>query len=152
LSIDSIEKCELSLYSSSGLKDGIYKSFSSFVNQQPDETGVSVEFYKNEKVKTIRFTNNKDRQQEIESRFLYAFVYQGKAYVSGEFSCYPLEKRGNDFYFIGKAKDAKGGEVAAASFFFGIIGSLMASSATSTFEMKIDHLSGGFIRVKEAEK
>lgn len=150
--IDSIEKSKLPLYSQTTLTEGIYKSFQSFVNQQPDETGVSVSFYKDGKVKTISFTNGKDRRQEIESRFTYAFVYEGKAYVSGDFSCYPLEKRDNDFYFIGKGKDAKGGDVAAASFFFGIIGGLIASSANSVFEMKIDHLSGGFVRIKEIEK
>jgi hypothetical protein len=34
-------------------------------------------------------------------------------------------------------------------FFFGIIGSLIASDAEASFEMKIDHGNGGFIRLRE---
>jgi hypothetical protein len=44
---------------------------------------------------------------------------------------------------------AKTGDVIAASIFFGIIGGLLASDANATFEMKIDHINGGFIRTKE---
>ena len=150
--IDSIEKNKLPLYTSNTLTDGIYYNFRSFVNQQPDETGISATFDKKGKPQRISYTNKKGQKVEIESRFIYAFVHEGKPYVSGEFSCYPLEKRGDDFYFTGKAVDAKSSDVAMATAFFGIIGGLMASSATSVFEMKIDHLSGGFIRIKEVNK
>jgi hypothetical protein len=151
-SIDSIEKSRLPLYTATTYTDGLYYNFQSFVNQQPDETGVSVKFDKKGKVQKISYVNKKGQASDIENQFIYAFVYEGKLFISGEFACYPLEKRGNDFYFTGKANDAKSGDVVAATAFFGIIGGLMASSATSIFEMKIDHLSGGFIRIKEVNK
>jgi hypothetical protein len=151
-SIDDMEKSNLPLYINSTLTDGIYYNFKSFVNQQPDETGVSATFDKKGRVQRISYTDKKGKSIDIENRFIYAFVYEGKPYISGEFTCYPLEKRDNDFYFTGKVPDAKGEEVFMASAFFGVIGGLIASSATSVFEMKIDHLTGGFIRIKEAEK
>jgi hypothetical protein len=150
--IDSFEKTKIPLYTSSTYTDGLFYTYLSFANQQPDETGVTIGFDKKGKVQKINYINKKGQKWDIENRFIYAFVYEGKPYISGEFTCYPLEKRGNDFYFTGKANDARSGDIMAAQFFFGIMGALMASSATSIFEMKIDHLSGGFIRVKEVEK
>jgi hypothetical protein len=151
-SIDDIEKSKLPLYINETYKDGIYYNFKSFVNQQPDETGVSATFDKKGKTLRISYTDKKGKPREIENRFIYAFVYEGRPYISGEFTCYPLEKRGNDFYFSGKVPDPKGDEVFMASVFFGVLGGLMASSTKSVFEMKIDHLSGGFIRLREVGK
>jgi hypothetical protein len=58
-----------------------------------------------------------------------------------------------DFCFTGKAKlAASSNDVMMASMFFGVIGSLIASSGTNAvFEIKTDHLSGGFVRVKEVK-
>lgn len=150
--IDSFEKTKIPLYTAAAYTDGLYYTYQSFADQQPDETGVSIVFDKKGRVQKINYINKKGQKWDIENRFIYAFVYEGKPYISGEFTCYPLEKRGDDFYFTGKANDAKSGDIMAAQFFFGIMGALMASSATSVFEMKIDHLTGGFIRVKEVEK
>lgn len=150
--IDSFEKSKLPLYTAATYNDGLYYNFQSFVNQQPDETGISITYSKDDKVKKIVYTDKKGKQQEMDYRLIYGFVHNGRPYVAGEFTCYPLEKRENDFYFTGKVNNAKSGDVAMASAFFGIIGGLMASSATATAELKVDHLSGGFIRVRETEK
>ena len=150
--IDSFEKARLPLYTAAAYTDGIYYNFQSFVNQQPDETGISVSYFKNGHTSKIVYTNTKGKQQEVDYRGIYGFVHNGKPYVAGEFTCYPLEKKGDDFYFTGKVNNAKSGDVAMATAFFGIIGGLMASSATATAELKIDHLSGGFIRGKEIEQ
>jgi len=58
-----------------------------------------------------------------------------------------------DFCFTGKAKlAASSNDVMMASMFFGVIDSLIASSGTNAvFEIKTDHLSGGFVRVKEVK-
>lgn len=150
--IDSFEKQQIPVYTATAYTDGLYYTWQSFAQQQPDETGLKVWVDKKDRFKGLSYKNKKGQDVEIKNQFFYAFVHHGKPYVSGEFTCYPLEKRGDDFYFTGKANDAKNTDVAAASFFFGIMGGLMASSATSVFEMKIDHLTGGFKRVKEIDK
>lgn len=152
LSIDSFEKQKLPLYTTSSFTDGLYYSYASFAQQQPDETGVKAWFDKKHRFQGLSYKNKNDQDVEIKNQFFYAFVLDGKPWISGEFTCYPLEKIGQDFFFTGKARDVKNGDVAAATFFFGIIGGLMASSATSLFEMKLDHLSGGFMRIREVEK
>jgi len=150
--IDSVEKANLPLYTTAAYTDGLYYSFQSFVNQQPDETGLLVSFDKKKRFVGLSYTNKKGKPQPITNQFFYAFVHEGKPYISGELTCYLLEKKNNDFCFTGRANDAKNTDVAVATAFFGIIGGLIASSATSVFEMKIDHLSGGFIRIKEIKK
>jgi len=145
--IDSFEKTRIPLYANPVLNDGIYYSYSSFADQQPDETGLSVLYDKKGRVLRISYINKKGEKWNIENRFIYAFVHQGKPYISGEFTCYPLEKRSDDFYFTGKVNNAKNTDIAAATYFFGIIGALFASSATAVLEMKIDHLTGGFIPI-----
>ena len=77
-------------------------------------------------------------------------AFKGDLFIATEYGFYKLKKLGDDFYFTGKAKvTAKTGDVLAAGFFFGIFGTLLASSADATFEMKIDHNNGGFIRLRE---
>jgi hypothetical protein len=65
-----------------------------------------------------------------------------------------LEKRDNDFYFIGKSwVPATSAEVFTSGLFFGLIGALAASGgSTDFFELKLDHLSGGFIPVRPAKQ
>lgn len=147
--IDSLEKRMIPLYTTTTYTDGLYYNYRSFANQQPDETGLSVSFDKKNRVQQISYTNKKGQKTEIENRFFYAFIYKGLPYISGEFSCYPLERRGDDFYFKGKVNNARNTDIAAAQFFFGIMGALMASSATAILEMKLDYLTGGFMPIKD---
>ena len=83
-------------------------------------------------------------------------VYKGIPYVYS-----PIEKsfnkmtkdQNNDFLFIAKSKtDAKNGDVMMASLYFGVVDALIASHASSPFEMKLDYLNYGFIPVKEVKK
>jgi hypothetical protein len=151
---DSLEKRDLFVYNTTEYKTGAYKTFASFVNQQPGKEDLLIEFWKNtDHVKSVQFKNQKGKFVEMELKPWYAFVFQNRLYINTDFGVYPLEKKGNDFYFTGKARSqAKAGDVAAATFFFGIIGGLMASSGgVGVFEMKIDHLTGGFIHLREVK-
>lgn len=152
---DAIEKQNLSLYNSSELKDGIYKDFNSFKNQQPEKQIANVKFFGKfpKIIKTYEMVDGKEK--EIRKNDNYAIVYQGIPYiyvpVENLFS--KAEKRDGDFYFTGKIKSgAKTGDVILASAFFGIIGGLIASNSSYPFELKIDYLNGGFIPIKEISK
>ncbi|MGV3760889.1 hypothetical protein [Parapedobacter sp.] len=71
-------------------------------------------------------------------------------YVATSYGYYPLWREGDDLFFMGKDKaTAAASDVIVASAFFGIAGALMASNAEAAFEMKLDHLNGGFIRLRE---
>ncbi|MDN5395234.1 MAG: hypothetical protein L0G39_07580 [Chryseobacterium sp.] len=153
---DNIEKQKLALYNSETLKDGLYKNYESFKNQQPDKEIVNPKFYgKSSKIiKIYEMTDGKEK--EVKKNDNYAVVYQGipYLYVPVENLFTKTEKRDGDFYLIGKIKGtAKTGNVMTATVFFGIVGGLIAASPASyPFELKVDYLNGAFIPIKEVEK
>lgn len=147
--IDNVEKSILPLYTANTLANGIYYNFHSFVNQQPDESEISLSFNKTGQIEHISHINNEGQMEKVKGKSVYAVIFQDRPYISTKYGYYPLLKRGNDFYFTGKASDYTNSDVVTAEIFFGILGGLIAQSATSVFEMKLDHLSGGFIRIKE---
>lgn len=152
---DDIEKQKLNLYSAAELKDGVYFTYESFRNQQPEKEIINTKFYgKTPKIiKIYEMTDGKEK--EIRKNNVYAIVYKGSPYLylSIEDLFTPAEKRNGDFYFTGKIKStAKTGDVVLASAFFGIIGGLIASGPSATlFEQKLDYMNGGFIPLKEVD-
>jgi hypothetical protein len=146
--LDSIEKRSIPVYNTSTYKDGAYTTFGSFMNQVPDkEATVTI---KEGNISRVQVPGEDGKPVKIRSKDLYAVVHNGEPYIATDFGFYPLQKRDDDFYFVGKAKvNANTGDVLVASMFFGIIGGLIASNADATFEMKIDHTNGGFIRLNQ---
>lgn len=146
--MDSIEKLKIVAYNTTVYADGLYTSYASFMNLVPDKQ-VTVEEKKG-KISSVKMADGNGAMVKIKRKDIYAIVYKGQPFIATEYDYYPLEKRDDDFYFTGKAKvTADQGAVMAASFFFGIIGGLIASDAEATFEMKIEHSNGGFIRLRE---
>jgi hypothetical protein len=146
--IDSIEKRNIPLYTTPVLKEGLYETYRSFFDQIPDRQ-ITAEL-KEGKPASVKAINKDGKAEKVKAKDIYAIVYQGKPYIATDYGYYPLQKLNDDFYFTGKAEvNAKAGDVIAAGFFFGIIGGLIASDAEATFEMKIDHINGGFIRLRE---
>lgn len=149
--IDSFEKRNLTIYHTDVYKDGVYRTFRSFIDQLPD--GQITAKVKKKQIWDIYTFNEKGKKEQVWQKDTYAVIYNGVPYISTEFDYYPLYKKDGDFYFTGKAKTtANSSEVVAASMFFGLIGGLLASDASAKFEMKIDHLNGGFIRLKQVKK
>ncbi|MFT3679973.1 MAG: hypothetical protein QM791_06850 [Ferruginibacter sp.] len=146
--INSIEKTAIKVYTDTGWKDGIYINWYSFKNQQPDKP-VFAEI-KNGELNSVKAPGEDNKIEKVKSKNLYAVVYNGKPFIATRYGYYPLERKDNDLFFTGKAEvSANAGDVIAASFFFGIIGGLLASDAEAMFDMKIDYSNGGFIRLRE---
>ena len=145
---DSIEKAVLPVYQ--GIyRDGLYKSFQSFANQTPDVESMAVELTKSNNIKSVK--TDDQHNEKIKSNEFYALVHKQQPYIITDYGFYPLEKRGSDFYFSGKIKiPANSGDVTAATLMFGLVGGLMASGGSSaSYEMRIDHVNGSFIRLKK---
>ncbi len=158
LAIDSREKEYLAVYNTMSYKDGLYKTYKSFANQTPDEQEILVEVSIDNNIKAVKKETGKGKQERILSKDIYAIVYEGKPYIATSYGFYPLKKRKNDFYFTGKEKissniSANTKEAIMTGVFFGLTGVLIASSPQHTyFDMKIDHISGGFIRLREVKE
>jgi hypothetical protein len=118
------------------------------MNQIPDKQIIVV--MKGEKISSVKTIDENGKKVNIKTKDIYSIVDKGRLFIATEYGYYPLQKLNDDFFFTGKAKvNANTGDVVAATLFFGIIGGLIASDANATFEMKIDHLNGGFIRLRE---
>lgn len=149
VNIDSTEKTMIKIYIDTVWKNGIYLNWNSFKNQMPDNTIIAADI-KSGKLSAVKIKGLDGKPRKVKLKNMYAVVYNGLPFIATDYGYYPLEKRNGDFFFTGKEKvSSNSGDVIAASVFFGIIGGLLASDAAATFDMKIDHLNGGFIRLRE---
>lgn len=148
--IDSIEKAKIKVYNANEFVNGIYISFDSFKNQTPDFSLFSITFEDGE-ITDIKAKNNKGKVKKIKSDNVYAIVNNGKPFISAEFGFYPLVKNNNDFYFIGddKINYIKSQVVKSNSIFNSTEYVFSPMPLTSVFEIKVDHMNGKFMRVKE---
>ena len=152
--IDEFEKQELPLYTQTPLSEGGYKSYKSFKMQKPDFELKKVEFKGDKISKVTSIVNGKE--EKLKKDDVYAVVYQTTPYIylDAENAFVKMEKKDGDFLFTGKAKaTADTGNIIAATVFFGVIGGLIAAESNNdTFLMKLDHLNGGHIHLKEVKK
>ena len=151
MAFDSVQKRKLPVYNTSVYQEGVYKTFTAWLQQQPEVTNAAITLDKAGLPEKINIPDSSGKPVKVKSKDLYALVYQGKPYIATSYGYYPLEKKKDDFHFTGKAKvNAETGDVMMASLFFGVIGGLLASSGhDAVFDMKIDHISGGFVRLKQ---
>ena|SRR5579872_6057053 len=148
MNIDSIDKQKLKLYTTTTYADGIYLTYRAFRDQVPDKP-IRAKL-KDGQISSVRTTDSSGAWVKVKSKNLYALVYEGKPFAATTYGFYELGKRDNDFYFTGEVKvTADATDVIVAGMIFGLLGSLLASNADATFEMQIDHVSGGFIRIRE---
>lgn len=148
--VDSVEKEEIPAYKTDNFPDGVYTDYSSFKKLQPNYQAL-VETKKDGSISSVKKTDDEGKKVKIND--FYCIVYKGQPFICTDYGYYPLQKRENDFYFTGKAYiTANAKSVSTATFYFGIIGGLIASDAKALYEMKIDHQNGGFIRIKEVKK
>lgn len=152
MKIDSIEKSKIKVYTTTEYVNGIYRSFEAFKEQIPDYSLFSITFEDGE-ITEIKAKNQKGRLKKINSEEVYAIVNNGKPYISAEFGYYPLVKNNNDFYFIGddKVNYIKGQVVKSNSIFNPTEYVYTPLPITTQFEIKVDHINGRFMRVKEVK-
>jgi len=148
--LDSIEKAKIKVYTTDEYVNGVYRTFESFKDQTPDYSLFSITFEDGE-ISEIKAKNDKNRLRIINSEEVYAIVNNGKPYISAEYGYYPLVKNNNDFYFIGddKVNYIKGQVVKSNSIFNPTEYVYTPLPITTQFEIKIDHVNGKFMRVKE---
>jgi len=146
--MDSIEKRKIKVYNTSEYTDGLYLTWQSFMNQVPDKQ-IIVDM-ENNKVVSMNILNKKGKKVPLTTKDAYAIVVEGEPFIATDFGFYVVTKIDDDFKFTGRARtNAYAGNVIAASVFFGIMGGLIATDANAVFEMKIDHINGGLIRLRE---
>jgi len=163
--IDREEKLLLPLYNPSvykggkdtSLTNGVYFAYTFFKNLTPNKQIASAIIKPNGSLQ-LKVLNNKDQPEKIAEDKFYAFVNEGKAYVLGEFAACRLYKYNGDFFYVGAgtanpAADALLGKIK--------LGELPVPAGNLTADMlkkkkdrkyyliRLDHIDGSFMRVKE---
>jgi hypothetical protein len=147
--VDSIEKSKIKLYTTDTYTDGLYYTYKSFAAQSPD-----AQFTldgKKVKKNSVKMPDQKGVLQTVKIDSVYALVYKGKPYIATGFDYYPLTKEGNDLLFVGKISGkANTSDVVAGAILFGVAGGLVAAASNSapTFEVKIYHVNGRFVKLR----
>ncbi len=146
---DSLQKMGLPLYTTTRYKNGAYSNFEAFLNQQPTDSNINIEFYKSGHWKSVQLKNRKGKFEEVELKNWYAFVFNNKIFISTSIhEVYTVEKKGNDFYFKGKIHiPASTSQTISMGVMFGLLGALASSAGNvEKTELKIDYKTGAFIR------
>jgi hypothetical protein len=161
LAIDRIRKGRLALYSVDRLVDGVYIDFPSFLQQKPHYTRFLV-------------TDTSDRQQSDLQMALpgggtitpgrqqiFAYVENGRAYVSAPDGYHPLTRTGDDFFYTGKIKVAGSNLATIANFgtFAATVASLgriplfviWGQTTKKKFVLKLDYMNGQYEPVRTAD-
>lgn len=143
VNIDKIEKQAIPLYASEKLTDGIYMAYFGFKDQIPNHSDFKVERNKKGEIRDIKVLDYKGKYTSIARDRMYGFVENGVPHIATEYGFYQLIKREDDYFYTGKVRVAgDSASIVAASVMFGIIGGIIASNNSDTYEIMIDHITG----------
>lgn len=154
LDIDIIEKENTPLYQHSDYKNGVYYSFHSFANQQPDITKMQV-ITKKDVIKNIEiFDETKGKWVKVKSDNIYAVIINNKIYVVDDKKYYPVYSNENNLMFV--ALKSSGSFILPSgglTFSAGRNGNSLGGGISFTLGSKskdkvlymIDHINGSFI-------
>lgn len=155
--ISLIEKQLIPLYSETSLKDGVYKTFKEFANQEPLPYEITPKFKGNE-LKEIKIPSGKNgKLTKVSSKDVYAVVVGGQPYIATDNGYIYLYKDGDDFFFEDDETTSRTG--IAPSFSIGIgsggyrgggIGiGIVTHQQKHKVTFVIDHLNGARIALPE---
>ena len=149
--IDSLEKQQIFVYNTSKYTDGLYTTYKSFMNQTPDSRITAQEI--DSEISSVKSIDETGNTTNVKAKDVFAIVFNGQPFISTTYGYFKLRKVDDDFIFVGKAKAvANSADVEAAAFAFGIIGGILASNVTEDFEMKIDHVNGEIITLRQIKE
>lgn len=80
MNIDSIEKQKIKLYTVSAYTEGMYLTYQSFKNQQPNNQ-ITAEI-KNGSISKVKTVDSTGRSIKVKPGNVYAIVYQGQPFVA----------------------------------------------------------------------
>jgi hypothetical protein len=151
--IDSVEEYALPLYSAGSFVDGIYRHYTSFSKQLPDQQG-TIKAKKDGTISSVYIVDTGSNKIKLRPKDLYAVVYKGRPYIATEYGFYPLERVRDNFFFTGDIRVAANSSDYLLGFgMTGLIGVFVASRGyEETYDLLIDPLNGNFIHLRRIDK
>jgi hypothetical protein len=153
IQIDSIEKSKTKLYTTTTYADGVYRTFKSFEDQEPDYTDAKIKMKDSVTIDNIKMTDNTTGElTKIKPQAVYAVVVKGKLFAATEYGYYSMykSKADNDFYFTGNLRMIPSyGDMTTGYLVGGLLGAIATSNMDGYFYTRIDHVNGRFIRIEQ---
>ena len=160
--IDAVKMSRLPLYrAGDSLPDGVYLNFKSFLQLQPDYTRLLVDTIAGWERATVTVATPATPSEPVVPEQLYAFVKNGRAWISTGSRYHLLQRDSTGFYFIAKiAVESQGATNAAnmagwavffASAFRLPLAQVYGLTVRKKFILQLDYRNGSFVPVKPVE-
>ncbi len=160
--IDSVNKRKITLYSSDTLTEGVYTTYESLKNQEPEYNDFEVKI-KDGILKKVERVSHTAEEMDYSFPDMYAVVTGNKIFLRIDSKYYPLEKRNNDFYFTRRIDYVtnRGPETAGQALILfnplagalgRLAGKLLNGTTKVTYEFKVNYTDGSFIPVKKIKE
>ncbi|HTB52822.1 MAG TPA: hypothetical protein VK718_08600 [Ferruginibacter sp.] len=147
---DSLEQLNIPLYTATTYTDGLYYTYQSFRNQAPDGK-ITAKQKDSATISSVKTAQKDGSLTKLDPKSVYAIVYKGCPFIATRYGFYRLYKINGDLIFTGDIQVAVNGmDLMVAGIMFGLIGELATqrSEQRATYEVKINHANGNFIRLK----
>ncbi len=154
--IEEIIKSRTPLYTVDSFTNGIYRTFGAFRRQKPDYTSFMANLEEGD-IRGVHVLLPGESAANLDSKDMYAIVYNGNPYIASPWGYYPLVKKDNDFFFTARFSGplSRGAEIgwstalalanATGKFFLPFI---IVPLPKRNYEMKLDVLDGRYSIVK----
>ncbi len=142
--VELLEKKIIPIYNDSIYQNGIFKTFESFKNNRPDINEIETTMY-GDSLLDVKAKNEKGRFKYVKPKKIYAVCVTNQLYIATDYGFYKLTRYQHNFFFTGYARVQE--DVIAE-----IINGLLATTYEDIlFVMKLDHITGDCIRLKEIQ-
>lgn len=148
----SILSSDLPVFRGNGLKDGVYKDYNSFFNQQPE---VGFQLVRNNNNNITKASNG---QENIGIHIIYGYVENGVAYKNTAGGFMEMKMDDSGFYVFSNRGTLAPVQMDSTYGMFGLVGAGIGAIATNAknkklqqaekYKIYIDPLSGGYIYQK----
>jgi hypothetical protein len=98
---DSLEKRKIPVYNTQTYKNGVYKNYTSFKNQEPDFTIAAIDT-SNGAITSVRAISKNGKEFKVKDKEVYAVIFDSSICIATRYGYRPLTKIGDDFYLSGK--------------------------------------------------
>jgi|GEM_PF-2524713 len=163
LHTDSIEKSVIPVYNTANFQAGVYNNYPSFKTQSPDYNIAAIDTTAEGDIKEVFAFNAKGKKIKVDKNAIYAMIHDNTIWFVIKPKYVPAVKIDDDFFLTGdlgvtgvmsEGKQARrailGGLTQGAA--GALIGSLAnKETLRKRFQMKIDHIDGMPIKMKEIE-
>ena len=153
INLDSIEKLEIPIYTTTKYKCGIFANYDQFKMNLPETSIIEIDTSNCKNIKVYKYDSGKTNRTRLDNHSCYAVSDGNIVLKATAIGFYKLEKINSDFYFDGQTSFSNANNVAMWTLAAGMIGAAVASGAERNyqrFRFKINYRKGNSVLISKA--